>query len=175
MSGKCTYWMTLHHPKVTAVALINNNLLVCTIKKPLPTTTLSSYIPLVMLISWFDYGEVLLETFLVNFYFKFRMVFFMVRHSIGHSSGMVSLIDMKQKRGTSFGYWANYVTLTSGLTHDLHLRFFKVGKRFQTKCQIVQNLSQNIINPVPLSTIGWILTESRFGIKKIDGTSSIYV
>ena len=50
---------------------------------------------------------------------------------IGHISGMVGLIDVKWK-GASVGYWVNYVTLTSDLTHDLDLWFLKV--KFQNSC-----------------------------------------
>ena len=49
------------------------------------TTKLSGYIPLVMLINWLDFGGILLETlFLPKFFYKFRMCFFKVKHSIGH-------------------------------------------------------------------------------------------
>ena len=55
------------------------------------------------------------------------MWFFKVKHSIaGHISGMVGSSDVKRKGGASGGHWVNYVTLTSDLTHDLDLGFFKV-------------------------------------------------
>ena len=53
------------------------------------------------------------------------LIFFKVKHSIGHISGMVGPIDEKRKGGSSVGYGVNYVTLTFDLTHDLDLRFFK--------------------------------------------------
>ena len=34
---------------------------------------------------------------------------------------MVGPIDVKRKGGASVGYWANYVTLTYDLTHDIDL------------------------------------------------------
>ena len=86
------------------------------------TTKLGSYTPLVMVITWLDFGGILLEIlFLPNFLRKFRMCFFKVKHSIGHISGMVGLIDVKRKGGALVGYWVNYVTLTFHLTYDLDL------------------------------------------------------
>ena len=86
------------------------------------TTKLSSYIPLVMVITWFDFEGILLEIFfLPNFLRKFRMCFFKVKHSVGHISGMVGPIDVKRKGGALVGYWVNYVTLTFHLTYDLDL------------------------------------------------------
>ena len=77
------------------------------------TTKLRSYIPLVIVITWLDFGEILLEIiFLPNFLGKFRMCFFQVKHSIGHISGMVGPVDVKRKGGALVGYWVNYVTLT---------------------------------------------------------------
>ena len=40
-------------------------------------------------------------------------------NTIGHISGMVGVIDVKRKGGSSVGYWVNYVPLTFDLTHDL--------------------------------------------------------
>ena len=48
-----------------------------------------------MLITWFDFGEILLETFFNEFKEKKLHVFFKVKHSIGHISGMVDPIDVK--------------------------------------------------------------------------------
>ena len=59
-------------------------------------------------------------------------VFFKVKHSFGHISGMIGSIDVKQTRGTSIGYWVNYVTLTFDLTRDLDPWFLKVS--FQNSC-----------------------------------------
>ena len=50
------------------------------------------------------------------------MCFFKIKHYFGHISGMVGPIDVKRK---SVGYWAQYVTLTFDLTHDLNLGCFK--------------------------------------------------
>ena len=60
------------------------------------------------------------------------MCFFQVKHSIGHNSGIVGPIDMKQKGGASVGYWVNFVTLTFDLTHDINLEYFKV--KFLNSC-----------------------------------------
>ena len=53
-------------------------------------------------------------------------------------SGMVGPINMKQKRGASFGYWINYVTSTFDLTHDLDLGFFKV--KFRNICSLISGI-----------------------------------
>ena len=88
-------------------------------------TKLGGYISLVMLITWSDFEGILLDTcFLSNF---------LLKHFIGHISGMVGPIDMERKGGASIEYWVNYVTLTFDLTHDLDLIiFFKV--KFQNSC-----------------------------------------
>ena len=97
------------------------------------TTKLGSYISLVMVITWLDFGGILFENlFFANFLRKYRMCFFKVKHSIGHISGMVGPIDVKRKRGALVGYWVNYVTLTFDLTHDLDLWFLNV--KFQNSC-----------------------------------------
>ena len=90
----------------------------------------SSFLALLMVITWWDFGEVLLETFiLANFLWKFLMCFFKVKHYFGHISGMVCPIDVKWKGSASVGYWVQYVTLTFDLTHDLALGCFKVKLR----------------------------------------------
>ena len=95
------------------------------------TTKHGSFIILVMVITWFDFEEVLLETFILAnfFFFQFGMCFIKVKHYFGHISGMVGPIDVKQKGSASVGYWAQYVTLTFDLTHDLDLGCFKVKFR----------------------------------------------
>ena len=86
------------------------------------TTKLGSCIPLIMVITWLDFGGILLEILILpNFLRKFRMCFFKVKHSIGHFSGMVGPIDVKRKGGALVGYCVNYVTLTLRLTYDLDL------------------------------------------------------
>ena len=60
------------------------------------------------------------------------MCFIKVKHSFGHISGMVGLIDVKQKGSASVGHWVQYVTLTFDLTHGLDLRCFKV--KFWNSC-----------------------------------------
>ena len=49
------------------------------------------------------------------------MYFFSRSNIIGHISGMVGSICVKQKEGAPAGYWLNYVTSTFDLTHDLDL------------------------------------------------------
>ena len=83
-----------------------------------------------MVITWSEFWEVLLETFiLANFLLKIRMCFFKVKHYFGHIWGMVGPIDVKRKGSASVGYWVQYVTLTFDLTHDLDLGCFTVKFR----------------------------------------------
>ena len=80
-----------------------------------------------MVITWLDFREIMLKTvILANFLKKFRMSFFKVKHYFGHISGMVGLIDVKQKGSALVEFWVQYVTLTFDLTHDLDLGCFKV-------------------------------------------------
>ena len=112
------YWMTLSWPwpKVTAVASISQNLLVCAIKWEPLIGSLQ-----IMVITWLDFGKIMLETvILAHFPKKFWMCFFKVKHNFGHISGMVGLIDVKWKESASVGYWM------FELTHDLDLGCFKV-------------------------------------------------
>ena len=92
-------------PKVIAVALIDKNLLVC----------INQWEPLNQSLPFFIISD----------------VFFKVKHSIGHISGMVGPIDVKRKEGASVGYWVNYVTsiLTSpiALTIDFSRPNFKIA------------------------------------------------
>ena len=81
---------------------------------------------LVMVITWLDFGE---NCYFGKFSLKISDVFFKVKHYFGHISGMVGLIDVKRKGSASVGYWAQYVTLTFDLTHDLDLGGFKVKFR----------------------------------------------
>ena len=75
------------------------------------TTKLGSYITLGRLITWLDFGGILLKFYVLpNFLWKFWMCFFKVKHCIGHISGMVGLIDVKRKRGASVECWVNWVT-----------------------------------------------------------------
>ena len=81
-----------------------------------------------MVIIWLDFGEVLLETFiLANFLLKIRMCFFKVKHYFGHISGMVGPIDVKRNGSLSVECWVQYVTFD--LTHDLDIGCFKVKFR----------------------------------------------
>ena len=69
------YWMTFWWPwpKVTAVTLINKNLLVCRIKwEPLDQSlqNLVAIISLVMFITWLDFGGILEEIFFCQIFFE---------------------------------------------------------------------------------------------------------
>ena len=65
------------------------------------------------------------------------MRFFKVKHSIGHISGMVGMIDVKRKGDASVGYWVNHVILTSPMT----LTFDFSGSNFKiavwTDCMVL--------------------------------------
>ena len=140
------YWMTFLWPcpKVTAVALINKNLLVCRMKWEPLNQSLQNLVAislLVMLIPWLDFEGILVKYF---YFAKFRMGFFKVKHSIGHITGMVGSIDVEQKGGALVGYWVNYVTLTFDLTHDLDLWFFKV--KFQTLQKSCSTLTDHVVS-----------------------------
>ena len=75
-----------------------------------------------MLITWFDFGGILLEkAYFAKFSLKISDVFFKGKYSVGHISGMVGPINVKRKGGASVGCWVNHVTLTFDLTHDLDL------------------------------------------------------
>ena len=90
------------------------------------TTKHGSFIALVLVITWLDFGEVLLETvILAILFYKFWMCFFKVKHYFGHISGMVGPIDVKRKGSALVGYWVQCVTLPFDLTHDLDLGCFK--------------------------------------------------
>ena len=73
---------------------------------------LGTYIPLVILITWLDFGGIVLETFqggggfFLFLFFNFGCVF---QGHMLYISGMVGLIDMNQKGNASVGYWVNYV------------------------------------------------------------------
>ena len=75
------------------------------------TTKLGSFIPLVTHTTWLDFGEILLETCFLSIFPIMWYVFFKAKHSIGHTSGEVGVIDAKWKGGASVEYWENYVTI----------------------------------------------------------------
>ena len=132
------YWMTFPWPwpKVTAVASISKNLLVCMIKwEPFMGSlqNVIGHIALAMVISWLYFEQVLLKTIiLANFLWNFQMCFFKVKHYFGHISAMVGPIDVKQKGSASVACWVWYVTLTFYLTNDPDLGCFKV--KFWNSC-----------------------------------------
>ena len=102
-SGKM-YWMTFRWPwlKVTAMTLINKNLLVCRIKWELLNQSLQNLVAISPW-SWLCYHLIRFwrnsveNPCFAKFSLKFRMCFFKVKHSIGHISGMVGPIDVKRK------------------------------------------------------------------------------
>ena len=108
------YWMTFlwPWPKVTAVALMNKNLIVCRIKWEPLNQSLQNLVAISLWSSylirfwWNSVGNF----FLSNFLWKFWMCFFMVKYSIGHISGMAG----------------------PNLTRDLDLWFFTV--KFKKSC-----------------------------------------
>ena len=79
-----------------------------------------------MVITWLDFGGILLKTNFGKISLKNSDVLFQGQHYFGHISGMVGRIDVKRKGSALVGYWVQYVTLTLDLTHDLDLGCFKV-------------------------------------------------
>ena len=67
--------------------------------------SLAAISPLVILITWLDSVEILLENFLDEFSLKILDVFFSRSDTIGHNSGRVGQISVKRKGGASLGYW----------------------------------------------------------------------
>ena len=97
------------------------------------TTKRDRFMPIVMLITWLDFGEILLITFFFLQFILKNFGFFSGSNTLGHISGMVGgLIDLKQKGNVSVEYWVYYVTFTIDLTQDLDLVFFKV--KFRNSC-----------------------------------------
>ena len=130
-------------------------------------TILNSFIPLVMPITWLNFGEMLFETFFgefkkkSNLFFQTQTLFaisrewlvwltwnekmhqldarwiiqpqlltsprtltldfFKVKFWYTCISGIVGLIDVKQKGSKSVRYWADYMTLPFDHIHDLDL------------------------------------------------------
>ena len=124
------YWMTFWWPwpKVTAVTLINKNLIVCSIKWEPLHQSLQNSVAISLwscLLPYYILEEYCMNFVFCQFFFENFGCFFKVKHSIGYISGMVGPIDVKRKGGASVGYWVNYVTLTFDLTHDLDLWFFQ--------------------------------------------------
>ena len=108
-SGKM-YWMTSPWPwpKVAAVASISKKF-ACLHDKVRTThyitTKQCSFIVLVTIITWLDFGKVLLETVILAFFKKFWTCFVNVKHYFGHISGMVGPIDVKRIGIALVGYW----------------------------------------------------------------------
>ena len=95
------------------------------------TTKLGTYIPLVMLIIWIDFGEILLETFFSEFEIKKCFVKVTQDQTLYwpySQNGWSAWHGMKRK----YISWILDVILTFDLTHDPDLGFFKV--KFQNSC-----------------------------------------
>ena len=96
------YWMTFWWPwpKVTAVTLINKNLLVCKINWEPLNQLLQSLVVIFFGHAYYlsrFWRNSIRNFFLPNFLWKFRMCIFKIIHSIVHILGMVGPIDVKQK------------------------------------------------------------------------------
>ena len=90
---------------------------------------LASYTPLAILITWLNFGGILLETFflIILFFLFFLQNFtcvFLRSNTLGHFWGMVGPLDVKLKGCKWVGHWVNYVTLTFDLTMTLILNFY---------------------------------------------------
>ena len=86
------------------------------------TTKRSSFVALVMVITWLDFRDILLKTvILANLLLKFRMCFFKVKFRNSSISGIVGLIDVKWKASELIWYWADCMTLPFDHTYDLDL------------------------------------------------------
>ena len=124
------YWMTFSWPwpKVTAVASISINLIVCAIKRALLIGSLQNVAALLPK-SW-----LLPDYILKQFWYKLLLwqISLKVKHYFGHISGMIGPIGVKRKRSASVWYWVWYVTLTIDLTLDLGLGCFRV--KFRNSC-----------------------------------------
>ena len=117
------HWLTKNaclHDKIRTTGQTTTEL--CSFEVPPPT--------LVMHITYF--GEIMLETFRLIIFKNFGCVFFKVKHSFDHISGMVDPINVKGKTNASVGYWIYYVTLTFDLSYDPDLIVFKVI--FRNRC-----------------------------------------
>ena len=133
-----------------------------------------SIIALVMVITWLDFGEGLLETvILANFLLKIRVCFFKVKHYFGHISGMVGLIEVKRKGNASVGYWVQCVTFTFDLTHDLDLGCSRSNFEIALSQELLVWLMWNenevsyydtglIVWPCPLTTPMTLTLELKF-------------
>ena len=142
---KCTGWHfhDLAWPKVTAVVPISKNLFVCYKVRTTHriTTKRGSFVALVMVITWLDFGKLL---FLANFLKKFRMYFFQGQTLFWPylKNGWSDWCETKRKY-TLVGYWVQYMTLTFDLTHDLDLGYFKVKFRNSSISRIVDLIDVN--------------------------------
>ena len=63
-----------------------------------------------MFSTWLNFGGILSETFLPNFYLKFQIVFSPIEHSICHILGIVGPVDVKQKGNELTGCYADWGT-----------------------------------------------------------------
>ena len=61
-----------------------------------PITTKHRYIPMLMFITWLNFGGILLEFFFIWIFFSKFHMYFSISNSIGHILGLVGQIDIKQ-------------------------------------------------------------------------------
>ena len=98
--------------------------------------------------------------FLVIFFpKKFWMCFLKVIHSIGHTSALIGLIDMKQERSASVGCWVNHCRMWSWpLTSPiiLNLEFFKVEFRNSCISGIVGLKDKKQKGSKSIYVLGWL-------------------
>ena len=134
------------------------------------TTKLVNYIRLVTLITWLDVEGIMLKTFLPNF-----PIFFKVKHSIGHISGMVCPIDLKQKGVASIGYWVSYMTSTftshMTLTFDFSRSNFKIAlsQELSDRCEKATQLDTGLtvwacLLTTPIHDVHLVASRSKFEI-----------
>ena len=91
------------------------------------TTKLRSHMPLVMLLTWLNFGGILLEKFYWLFFFKILDVFYRGQPLYWPYLRNDWSNWLKTTRSTLTGYWANCVTTIFDLISDLDLRFSRVN------------------------------------------------
>ena len=90
-----------------------------------------------MVITWLDFGEILLKTYFGKFFLKILNVFFHCQ-TLFWPYLRNCWSDWCETKGSALvEYWVQYVTLTFDLTHDLDLGCFKVKFRNSSISRIV--------------------------------------
>ena len=130
------YWMTFGWPwpKVTAVTLINKNLLFCKIKWESLNQSLQlcSYIPLVMVIIWLDFWGILLETSFCQIFFgNFGCIFPRSNTLLDISQEWLVRLMWNEKEmlrfDTGWTMWPWPLTSPMTLTFDFSRSNFKIA------------------------------------------------